>query len=271
MDIRLIALDLDGTLLTEDHRLSRAAEAAVAQARRKGYRITLATNRMEASARHFARRLGLEEPIISFGGALMRSIDGSPPLLDLRIDRATAQAALQVAEGEEVFRFVFQNGEVFTDRETWYSDRYATILGVKVHVAEKIEDIIEEAPTAVVFRTPPEGAGLLKARLEQTLDGKARLLQSLPFYLEVLPIGATKGHALKALLDHRGLGPEHCLAIGDGINDLEMISCAGLGVAVANADERLKAAADHVTANPRDRGVFEALLNWCGIALEGEA
>jgi Cof subfamily protein (haloacid dehalogenase superfamily) len=272
MDIRLIALDLDGTLLTEDHRLTPATEAAIAVARGQGYHITLATNRMEASARLFAERLSLTEPIISYGGALMRSLDGAPPLLDLRIGRETARAALQAIEDDdEVFRFVYQDGHVYTDRETWYSVRYGQILGVQVHLADSLESILEAEPTAVVFRTPPEKAPTITERLSRAVDGQARLLQSLPFYIEVLPTEASKGQALQALLDHYSLGPENCIAIGDGINDLEMINLAGLGVAVANADERLKEAADHVTANPRDRGVFEALMRWCGIALEGEA
>jgi Cof subfamily protein (haloacid dehalogenase superfamily) len=271
MDIRLVALDIDGTLLTQDHRLTPATEAAVAAALSKGYRITLATNRMEASARLFAERLGLTEPIISYGGALLRGPDGSHPLLDLRIERDTARAALQTIADEEVFRFVYQDGHIYTDRETWYSIRYGEILGVEVRFADDLEDILEAEPTAVVFRAPPEKAPAITDRLSRALDGRARLLRSLPFYIEVLPSEATKGRALQTLLDHYGLGPEHCLAIGDGINDLEMIRLAGLGVAVANADERLKAAADHVTANSRERGVFEALARWCGIALEGEA
>lgn len=271
MNIRLIALDLDGTLLTEDHRLTPATEAAVTAARERGYQVTLATNRMEASALLFAQRLSLTEPIISYGGALMRSLDEDPPLLDLRIERETARAALQAIEDDEVFRFVYQDGHVYTDRETWYSVRYGEILGVQVRLTDSLESILEAEPTAVVFRTPPEKAPTITDRLLEAIDGKARLLQSLPFYIEVLPSEASKGRALQALLDHCGLGPENCIAIGDGINDLEMISLAGLGVAVANADERLKAAADHVTTNPRERGVFEALMRWCGIALEGEA
>lgn len=272
MDIRLVALDLDGTLLTEDHRLSPAIEAAVASARDRGYLVTLATNRMETSALYFARRLGLTEPIISYGGALVRGLDTGPPLVDLRIGRQTALDALRAMDDdEEVHRFVYQDGEVYADRETWYSARYGDILGVTIHLAEDLEAILEDEPTAVVFRVPPEEAPQATARLSKVLGARARLLNSLPYYIEVLPPEATKGRALQILLEHYGLGPEHCLAIGDGLNDLEMIACAGLGVAVANAEEPLKAAADHVTANPRDRGVFEALMRWCGIALEGEA
>ncbi|MFQ6672387.1 MAG: Cof-type HAD-IIB family hydrolase [Candidatus Tectimicrobiota bacterium] len=271
MDIRLVALDLDGTLLTKDHRLTPAMEAAVGAARARGYRIILATNRLETSAQHFARRLGLTAPLISYGGALVRSLNTSPPLLDLRLEREVAQEALRALDGEEVFRFVYQNGRVYTDQETWYSVRYGDILGVTVHLAEDLEAILDAAPTAVVFRSLPEEAPRLTDHLATVLDGRARILNSLPYYIEVLPREATKGRALKALLEHYGLGPEHCLAIGDGLNDLDMIACAGVGVAVANADERLKAAADYVTANPRERGVFEALMRWCGIALEGEA
>lgn len=271
MDIRLVALDLDGTLLTEDHRLSPAMEAAVAAARDRGYLVTLATNRMEASALHFARRLGLTEPIISYGGALVRGPDAGPPLVDLRIGRDTARRALRAIDGEEIYRFIYQDGYVYTDRETWYSSRYGDILGVTVHLAEDLEAILDEEPTAVVFRVPPEHAPRVTERLAEALGGRARLINSLPYYIEVLPPDATKGRALQAVLQHYGLGPESCLAIGDGLNDLEMIAWAGLGVAVANADESLKAAADYVTANPRERGVFEALMRWCGIALEGVA
>lgn len=271
MDIRLIALDLDGTLLTEDHRLSPAMEAAVAAARNRGYLVTLATNRMETSALYFARRLGLTGPIISYGGALVRGPDAGPPLLDLRIERETARLALRAIDGDEIYPFLYQGGHVYTDRETWYSSRYGDILGVTVHLAEDLEAILDEEPTTVVFRVPPEEAPRVTERLAEVLDGRARLLNSLPYYIEVLPPEATKGRALQTLVEHYGLGPEHCLAIGDGLNDLEMIAYAGLGVAVANAEEPLKAAADHVTTNPRDRGVFEALMRWCGIALEGEA
>ena len=272
MDIRLVALDLDGTLLTEDHDLSPAMEAALASARARGYLITLATNRMEASARLFARRLGLTEPIITYGGALVRGLDAGPPLVDLRIERQTARDALRaVGSEEEVYRFVFQDGHVYTDRESWYSTRYSEILGVTVHLEEDLEAFLDAEPTAVVFRAPPEEAPRITARLAEALDGRARILKSLPFYIEVLPSEATKGRALQTLLEHYGLGPENCLAIGDGLNDLDMIAWAGVGVAVANADEALKEAADHVTANPRERGVFEALMRWCGIAVEGEA
>jgi hydroxymethylpyrimidine pyrophosphatase-like HAD family hydrolase len=189
MDIRLVALDLDGTLLTEDHRLSPAIEAAVASVRDRGYIVTLATNRMEASALHFARRLDLTEPIISYGGALVRGLDTGRPLVDLRIGRETAWRALRAIDGEEVYRFVYQDGHVYTDRETWYSSRYGEILGVTVQVAEDLEAILEEEPTAVVFRVPPEQAPRVTERLAEALDGRARLLNSLPYYIEVLPPG----------------------------------------------------------------------------------
>jgi hypothetical protein len=269
MDIRLVALDLDGTLLGEDYQLSPAMELALLSARRLGLIITLATNRMEASARLFARRLGLREPIISFGGALVRPPDSSHALLDLRIEKDLARQALRTLKGPEIFRFVFQQDRAFTDRETWYSVRYGEILGVPIHAVEDLEAILDDAPTAVVFRTPPEEASKASALLSRIVDGRARLLRSLPHYIEILHREATKGRGLQALLEHYGLDQKQCMAVGDGINDLEMLEAAGLGVAVANAHQRLKASADYVSSNPRERGVFEALVRWCGIAWEG--
>ena len=104
---KLLAIDLDGTLLDEEHRLSPKIVQAIQEVSKKGLQVTIATNRMFRSAEKFAKELNIDLPLITYGGALVKSSQSQEEYLDLRITREIGKKALDLMSGENSSDFLF--------------------------------------------------------------------------------------------------------------------------------------------------------------------
>lgn len=256
---KLVALDLDGTLLGEDYSIDPRALKAIEEAAGRGVSFTIATGRMHASARRFADILGFEIPIITYNGSVVRCAISGEEYRHLRVERETARAAFELVKGDRLLRYAFLDDRIVTDTPDEWTDRYAQALGVTMEYAGDLSSYLESDPTMVVFMCGAEQTKALTDFLARELDSTVRLTNSNPWFVDVLNIGASKALALDFLADRLGVSLTETIAIGDSWNDLEMIEAAGLGVAVANATEKLRERADYVTLAERGRGVAEAI------------
>ena len=259
MAYKLVALDLDGTMLDDDKILNRNTVEMIREVSERGVRFTIATGRMSRGALRYADELGVDIPVITYNGAIMRSIYSDEVYREFKVPAEPAKEALRLLGDEPVLRYAFLGEEVFTDSAHDWTDRYADLLGVEIHQVADVQQLLGEDPTMLVFMVPVGRAQILTQRLKSTLDSQVRITNSADWFLDVLHPQATKGLALAQLAERLGIEREEVIAIGDNINDLEMVEYAGLGVAVANATDELKAVADYVAEAPISKGVEEVI------------
>ena len=268
-DIKLIALDLDGTLLDSGKRLPPKNAAALAAAAEAGIEIVPSTGRFYRGMPEEIRALPYVRYTITINGA---------EVWDIRNDRGLYSSGIPLDKALEVFEYL----EGFPVIYDCYQDGWGWMTAEMVERAEEYVDYAPSLDMIHRLRTPvPElkaylrekGKGVQKMQLftrdralrERIFDDlKERypdllITNSLPNNLEINSAAANKGDALMALARRLALAREQTMAFGDGLNDLTMIRAAGIGVAMENGHPDVKAAADYVTADCDHNGVAAAL------------
>lgn len=262
---KLVAVDLDGTLLDEQYKVTPEVRDIVSRGRAKGIGFTFATGRLYPSARQFAVELGLTLPLITYNGALIKEANGQKPVFHLPLERDLAQDVLDVTREWPGRRFVFIGDVVYTDTEDEVTRSYAKALRVEFRRLEQLEQVLFESPTMITFRNEPPEIDKLTEFIRNHFQDKIYLVNSRPFFLDIAHREVSKRRGLEELCARLGIKAEEVIAIGDGLNDLEMLEFAGLGAAVANAPEELKAKAGYVAGGSHYHGVIEVMEKFLGI------
>lgn len=264
--IRLIASDLDETLLDQDSRISDENKEAVAQVLERGLTFTLATGRMFQSALPFAQELGLDssQPIICYNGALIKRLSGETiHEIPLEPEHSIQIAEYGLRHGWTVN--LYYDDELYVQEINQHVKDYADLAQVNAHVVGDLSRFIAEGEkrlSKILIVSEPEDIMGKIEQLESFMGGKVQILRSRKKYIEITNLHAHKGAALLWLADFMGLAAQEVLALGDNNNDLTMLEMAGVGVAVGNALDAVKEVADHVTSVNYEHGVARAIWNY---------
>ncbi len=261
--IELIAVDLDGTLLNGDNQLSARNEQALKDAMSQGVRVIIATGKTRASAADLFQRLQFNAPGIFVQGLMIYQPDGTISHQQTLHPDVVRQMLTYIEErGYEVV--LYSGTRLIANR---LNDR-VNALTVDYHepapeLAGPLVNLVDDMPInkmIAVRPNDPKRITALRWQIERQLDGQASVVQSMVRdMLEIVPPGSSKGAALRTVLKQLNIPAERVLAIGDAENDLAMLKLAGISVAVGNAAQAVKDAADHVVASNQDDGVAEAI------------
>ena len=254
----MVATDLDQTLIAKDYVLRPRTLAAVARAEAAGVRVVVCTGRMVQSARRVLEPAHLDEPLVCYQGAAIISPDGTwlrhePIAVDL------AREAIAAVEAAGYGLNVYVDDELYVARVTPEAQRYSDFQGIPLHTVGDLVSWLERPPTKLVAIGDPDALDVLGAELRVQFAGRLWVTKSLPYFLELAAIGVSKSSALEYL----GFDPARTVTVGDGENDLDLVAW-GYGVAVENADGRVKALARLVCPPVEEEGVaqlLEALLD----------
>ncbi len=255
--VRLVALDIDGTLIDDVQRMAPRTEAAVRDIVAAGVPVVLATGRIASSALPYAHRLGLTQPLIAMHGALLRAMPapeaaGVGRLLDHRT--LPAPVALEIiawARARGLVPHVNYLERMLVARDDPWADEYATYEYGRVVLVPDLAVSVPRTVTKVVGVAVPPAAQAALADARAAFAGRADVTVSHPLFLEFVAPGVSKGAALRRLARRLGIDLRDVLAAGDQLNDLEMIEAVGWGVAMAHAPAELRAAA-RIVAPPVD-------------------
>jgi len=258
-DIKLIAIDLDGTLLTDNHSTDPANLAAIHQAEAQGVSVVICTGRPYPSANQVASQLGLtKNPIISYNGALVRMPGNGEVLFSQPVPAELAAQVVQDCVEHQLQIHYFLNDVMYVPRVSIGPRLYGQRTGMQPVPVGDLRKFAGNSPTKILIFAGPEVVQRLRPWFQSRYEGKLYVTTSMPEYLEFLHPEVSKGNALRALANQHGLENNQIMAIGDLLNDLPMIEMAGVGVAVGHGDETLKAAADYVTTSST-QAVAEAI------------
>lgn len=256
---KLIAMDLDDTLLNDSLEVSARNRRALQIAMNAGARVTIATGRMFRSALPIAESIGIEGPIITYQGAFMKDLCTGEILYEKPVPLKFAREILAEGYKAGVHINLYLNDKLYVDSPTPEGLAYAKLAGVELNTVGNLLEFLEGEPTKLLFIAKPEFVDRIQQKMRRIFGENIYITKSKPNYLEFMHPQATKGGALKFLADKWGIQPEEVLAFGDSFNDLDMIKFAGLGVAMGNAPEEIKKRADYVSASNNHDGVAEVI------------
>jgi Cof subfamily protein (haloacid dehalogenase superfamily) len=262
--VRLVALDLDGTLLTRGNRVSDGNADAVRAAVAAGVHVVFATSRWYLLAKRTADLLGVRAPIICHNGAMVRGADGGQEyLLRLRLGAGAAARIAAIADSARYESMVTVGDDTFmiTKRQ----DIDPARLPGGMTMTERLADHVDGGAEAFLFFGQDAVDGV-RASLAGQYDGELNLAwgfsETFPPYLNIVHAGADKGRALTMVCEHLGVPLAETMAIGDAAPDLEMMRVAGVSVAMGNAPDDVKSQVSDIGPSNLEDGVAWAIRRY---------
>jgi Cof subfamily protein (haloacid dehalogenase superfamily) len=263
-NIKLVAIDLDDTLLRSDLTVSERTVAVLRQVREMGVAVTISTGRMFSSARPFAEQLEFDVPLITYGGALIKNADSGEVLYNRPLEPEVARRVIRFGRERRMqVNYYLLNGdddELYAELRTPWGEEYGRFSKVPFRHVPDLEEMLQRGnPLKLLLIEDEPVANRCLVELREQLGDHVHLAKSKPRFLEVDHPDATKGRALQELAAWLQVERSQVLAIGDSYNDIEMLEFAGLGIAVANAPPDVRSRAGYVTASNDEDGVALAL------------
>ncbi|EUJ28841.1 cof family hydrolase [Listeria floridensis FSL S10-1187] len=265
--IKLVAIDLDGTLLNDQHEVTPGVIEAVGEARERGMKIVLCTGRPLAGIKTSLDALDLfhaDDVAITMNGAIT---------LETNSEQIVSSTALGKADLARIFDFCSPLGAhvtYFDAVKMYIPHREISILTARdsllletplyYQTVDEAEDTIE-IPKVMLLDEPEKITEVIDA-LTDELKARYTIVRSVPYNLEFLHPDVSKGHALRALAQKLGITAEEVMCLGDAENDVSMFEFAGLPIAMENATEKIKNLAKKITKSNNEDGVAYALRNF---------
>ncbi|NLY53614.1 MAG: HAD family phosphatase [Firmicutes bacterium] len=267
--IRLVAIDIDDTLLLPDRTISSRVGRAIRAVRDLGCLVVLATGRMFCAALPYAVDLGLKGPLITYQGALLKTADRQL-LRHLVIPASVLKPLLQWLESEPVHINLYVEDQLYVAEMNDVARRYAAHSRIEVKEVGCLSRLPVEAATKVVaIGDPVLLAGDLQEQARAKFGRTLAINRSYPHFLEFGHQQATKSQALAWLGETFDIEPAAMLAIGDAENDIDMLQFAGIGIAMGNASPVVQAVADYIAPSNTEDGVAIALEKYFNLVSRG--
>lgn len=260
---RLIAMDLDGTLNNDEKRITQKTKDALMAAQKRGIRLALASARPSPGLYKERDILCLRE----YGGILMSYNGGR--IVDAATDKVLFETAMDMEQTRQVLRFleslpvtpILDDGKQFyvTSRDGYkvdYECRNNNMICSEVGV---LADFLDFAPIKILMSVEPGKLKAVQDQIAAFLPEELTVVQTAPFYLEVIPRRINKGQGIMDICRALELTPAEVIAFGDAENDIPMLRASGMGVAMGNAAQPVKEAADHITDTNNNDGIAVAL------------
>jgi len=260
--IRLVALDIDGTLLDSSNRLSDANAAAVREALAQGTQVVLATSRWFHLARLTAESLGLSTPLICHNGALVKRPQDGQELLHLRLDQDFARQVAALGDQRRYMMFTTVDHVTYMRPQGKGPPRLPPDMRLSSYHAQAVA---KTAPTAILFfgkEAVGEVWDAFHGQFGQAVNFSRNHSLAFPHYLSLTHAEADKGRALELACRELGVDPAEAMAIGDSEADVAMFDVVGYGIAVGNAPEAVREAAKDVAPQNDADGVAWAIRKY---------
>ena len=257
MTYRLLALDIDGTLLDRqtDTPLTERTRRAIGSVLETGTGVTLATGRTCNSAIPFSRDLGLTLPIISYQGSLTSNPVTNEIVRETPVPLPLARRLIRLLEDRGLNPYVYVRDHFYVREMTDAVRQSEEFLKIKAEPVSDLVHGIQESPTKIVVVGDAKVIGGVTAMVDSHFNGAIAAMHTYDYLCEIGHPDGSKGMALGHLASSLGVKREEVVAVGDSPNDVDMIQWAGLGVAMGNASEKVKSSADLVAKPVSEQGL----------------
>jgi Cof subfamily protein (haloacid dehalogenase superfamily) len=261
---RLLALDLDGTVVDAQLRVDERDVAALGDALRAGIHVIASTGRPFPGALPWVQRLGLTDPIVCYQGAEVRTLDGEM-LLDHGVPRDLAADLIRFCRERDLHVQAYRDDRLLIEKDRPEAHQYANHAGMQINLVPDLIEALGPTTPKLVIVAARDVVEELLVECRRRYEGRLVVATSMPTYLEFTNPDADKRQALEFLARRFGITPDQVVAVGDGRNDASMLAWAGLGVAVEGAAPEVLEAADRTIPRPGSGGIamlVRELLGW---------
>ncbi len=255
---KLLALDLDGTLVDFTGQITPLTKSEVLRVAMNGTKIVIATGRSFQTALPFVREIGELVPMILFHGGLVVDEKGVP-MRRLLLSSMIVEEILQWAQEYDVGPVLFSGQEIYAQELRLSPAQNRNFFGKRLAVVSNLSEKANRLVDKVILIGSEVECDAVYPPLMAHFSGRTEVTRSWRYFLEITPLGATKGAALAWFADRLGIQQNEVMAIGDASNDLSMVSWAGVGVAIGDGVPDLVAAADCVVPSVEENGLAIAL------------
>ena len=273
MTIKAIAMDMDGTLLNDEKQISKKTKAALLRAQAQGVKVILASGRPTPGLSRDAEKLSLNENnglLLSFNGAHVLDAMSKETLFAQPLEITDAQAILEhlkkfevkpmICRGDYMYvNDVYDNIVHLSDKNLNIIEYEARICGFKLCEVDDLAAFADFPIYKILTAGDPDYLAKYHQEMYAPFKDHISAMFSDPFYFEFTNQGITKGNALAHVLPQLGIKSSELIAFGDGQNDATMLEYAGIGVAMANARDEVKAISDEVTLSNNEDGIAATL------------
>lgn len=259
---KLVALDIDDTLLNDRRELSLENKRAIEKAVKAGVTVTISTGRAYCSARRICDMIHLPKiPVITFGGAQIVEYPTDERLYLEALAPDMVQEIVTYCRERDVYVQAYRYDDYYFEKTCEESNYYANRLGYAGHECDVRQMVFDQSAKCLAILRPDQIQAFM-AEAQTYFGNRLCIVQSHSRFAEFYKAGVNKGSALKWLGEHLGIAREEMIAMGDSGIDISMIEYAGLGVAVENATQETKAVADQVTVSANESAVAKIISRY---------
>ncbi len=263
---KLVAIDLDETLLGPDHLISARNAEAIRKIREMGVKVCIASGRMHESTLPYANVLDLDTPIISYNGAMVKNFRTSEVWQHTPLAAEPAQVVMDFCEQKHLQLNSYYNDHLYSQEETDWLRLYLSRTGSPWEIRPNFYEFLRGvSPTKLLIVDTPEYTNSLVPYFKERFGETVYVVKTTDEYLEFISPLASKARALEFVAEKYGILQSETAAFGDSYNDIPMVEWAGLGVAVGNAKPAVIAVANKVVLRSAEDGVGIALAEIFGL------
>lgn len=255
----MLVLDMDDTLLTDDHTISNENKEMLALAKEKGVHIILASGRPTPAMVNYARELGLDNSyMICYNGAVITDLKEDKVIFEQMLTKVQIHELYDYSVKSKTDIITYLDGKVVSETDSKYIDIELNITGLEHNKVTSFKETVQTAAVKCILLEEPSYLVEVEKDLKRAMPHLS-VSMSKPFFLEVAQRGIDKAASIKIIAQKLGILQSEIIAVGNAGNDLTMIEYAGLGVWVANVTPELKDKADVIVASNNDHGVAEVI------------
>ncbi len=263
MAYELLVLDVDGTLVNTEKKITEKTRAAIIECQQKGIKVAIASGRCTEGIRHQAKEIKLDEfggYLISYNGGRITNFRTGEIVYNIPLPEGMIHELYDYSQKEHTGILTYYKGEIISHSDT---DPYIVLdakgCDIPIRVPQDFHKEVDFPVNKCILTGEPEHLAVLEKKAAKDFEGRLSVYRSEEFYLEMMPLGVDKAYGVSKLLQRLGYRRGQMICCGDGFNDLPMIEYAGVGVAMANAPEELKKRADYIAPSCDEDGLVEVI------------
>jgi Cof subfamily protein (haloacid dehalogenase superfamily) len=262
MKYKMLVLDMDDTLLTDDHQISDKNKAMIQKAQELGVYVVLASGRPTPAMINYAKDLNLhtnESYILAYNGGQIIEMKSEEVLFEQSISKEHIHQLYDFSVANNVDIITYFDGAIVTENESEYIDLEVHITGMPLRRVDNFKEAVNQTSVKCIMLAEPAYLKVVSEKLQAEMSSHKSITTSKPFFLEIMQSGIDKAASLARLASTLNIDASEIIAVGNAYNDLTMIEYAGLGVWVDNVEPELRERAKVIVASNNNDGVAEVI------------
>lgn len=260
--MKLIAVDVDGTLLNSNNEISEKTKDTLIRAGEMGHKIVIVSGRPTAGVVHLAKELAFEKYgglLSNYNGGAITNFATGEVISNHTLDLELAKKILTETKNLPLEIIIPKEDYIISDRPNKFLDYERDLLKVNTEAIRDLRENIDFTPNKIIFASDPEILEEYLPFLSDTYGSTTTQVRSQRIYYEIMPKGLSKGNSLLEIAKYYEIDQKDIIAFGDELNDETMIEVAGVGVAMGNAVDKIKEISDYVTLSNDEDGIADYL------------